>query len=95
MKALTALFTIAALATASAQHAPLPKTVKLHNKATNEPIGTATFSDNRVYFRDKNGTHYATMVVAPDGKRTLYDPSGKVLDDKVPLPAVPSSEPEE
>lgn len=82
------LFTIAALATVSAQHAPLPKTVKLHNNATKEPIGTATFSDNRIYFRDKNDKHFATVVIAPDGKRTAYDPSGNVIDGKITLPAV-------
>lgn len=58
---------------------PLPVTVKLFNKATNEPIGTATYSDSRVYFRDKDGTHYATVVVAPDGTRTTYDPHGKII----------------
>jgi hypothetical protein len=74
---LVALFTM--LTTASAQYAPLPVTVQLHNKATKEPIGTATFSDNRIYFRDKNGEHYATIEIAPDGTRTTYDPSGKVI----------------
>jgi hypothetical protein len=67
------------LTTAAAQHPPLPQTVKLHNKATKEPLGTATFSGNRIYFRDKDGAHYATIEIAPDGTRTTYDPSGKVI----------------
>ena len=73
------MFIIAMLTTASAQYPPLPQTVKLHDKATKEPLGTATFSDNRIYLRDKNGEHYATIEIAPDGTRTTYDPSGKVI----------------
>ena len=80
MKTLVALFTIAMLTTASAQYAPLPKTINLHNKATKEPLGTATLSGNRIYLRDKDGAHYATIETAPDGTRTMYDASGKVLD---------------
>ena len=68
-----ALFTLAMLTTASAQHPPLPQTVKLHNKATKEPLGTATFLDNRIYLRDKNGEHYATIEINKDGTRTMYD----------------------
>ena len=79
MKTLVALFSIAMLATASAQYPPLPATVQLHNKATNEPLGTATFSDNRIYLRDKNGEHYATIEYNADGTRTMYDASGKVI----------------
>ena len=79
MKTLVALFTITMLATASAQYPPLPATVQLHNKATNEPLGTATFSSNRIYLRDKNGKHYATIEYNADGTRTAYDPSGSVI----------------
>jgi len=79
MKALVTLFTIAMVATASAQHPPLPQTIKLHNKATKEPLGTATFSGNRIYLRDKDGEHYATIEYNADGTRTAYDPSGNVI----------------
>ena len=79
MKTLVVVFIVAMLTTASAQYAPLPKTINLHNKATKESLGTATFSDNRIYMRDKNGEHYATIEIAPDGTRTTYDPSGKVI----------------
>ena len=79
MRTLVALFTIAMLTTASAQYPPLSQTVQLHDKATKEPLGTATFSGNRIYMRDKNGEHYATIEIAPDGTRTTYDPSGKVI----------------
>ena len=79
MKTLIALFTIAMLATASAQYPPLPATVQLHSKATKEPLGTATFSGNRIYLRDKNGEHYATIVYGKDGS-TMYDANGNVLD---------------
>ena len=84
MKTLVALFSIAMLATASAQYPPLPATVQLHNKATNEPLGTATFSGNRIYLRDKDGVHYATIEIAPDGTRTTYDPSGTVIAAPTP-----------
>lgn len=70
---------LALLTTASAQHLPLPATVQLHNRATKESLGTATFSGNRIYMRDKNGEHYATIEIAPDGTRTTYDPTGKVI----------------
>jgi len=79
MKTLVAVFSIAMLATASAQYPPLPATVQLHSKATKEPLGTATFSDNRIYLRDKNGEHYATIEYNADGTRTAYDPSGNVI----------------
>lgn len=89
MRALVAVFIIAMLTTASAQYPPLPQTVKLHDKATKEPLGTATFSDNRIYLRDKNGEHYATIEIAPDGTQKMYDPSGNVLDWTVGTPARP------
>ena len=84
MKTLVALFTIAMLATAWAQYPPLPATVQLHNKATKEPLGTATFSDNRIYLRDKDGAHYATIEIAPDGTRTMFDASGKIIAAPAP-----------
>lgn len=68
----------------------IPKTIKLHNSVTKEPIGTVTVNGNTVYFRDKHGTHYATMVRNPDGTKTLYDPSGKVIKkDSLNLPEMP------
>jgi hypothetical protein len=57
----------------------IPKTIKFLNPQ-NEIVGTATVNDNTIYFRDKNGEHYATMVVAKDGTKTFYDPSGKIVD---------------
>ena len=87
MKTLVALFTITMLATASAQSPPFSATVQLHSKATKEPLGTATFSDNRIYLRDKNGEHYATIEYNADGTRTMYDASGKVMDLTIAAPA--------
>jgi len=89
MKTLVALFSIAMLATASAQYPPLPATVQLHNKATKEPIGTATFSGDRIYLRDKDGAHYATIELNKDGTQTMYDASGKVVDRTIAAPARP------
>lgn len=89
MKTLVALFTIAMLAAASAQYAPLPQTINLHNKATKEPVGTATFSGNRIYMRDKNGEHYATIEYNADGTQTMYDADGKVMDRTVATPVQP------
>jgi hypothetical protein len=46
--------------------------------------GSATVSGNRVYLRDRNGKHIATMVIAPDGSRTVYNPSGKLIETQKP-----------
>jgi hypothetical protein len=79
MKSLVALFTVAMMATAAAQTVPLPKVVHLHNNATKESLGTATISGNRIYLRNKDGEHYATIEQNPDGTRTTYDPNGNVI----------------
>lgn len=88
MNKLVIIFTLAMLSAAAAQmlslppqpRQPLPVTIKLYNKATNEPLGTATHDGNRIYMRDKDGVHYATTVINEDGSRTHYDPNGKVIN---------------
>jgi hypothetical protein len=65
-------FTLAMLLPATAQIGDLPKTGNLIDNATKEVIGTVTFSGNRAYLRDKDGT------------RTAYDDSGNVI----PMPEV-------
>jgi hypothetical protein len=55
------------------------KTVKLHDKATNEPIGTITITGNTAYLRNAAGEHLSTITVNQDGSRTVYDPSGNVI----------------
>jgi len=79
MKSFVVAFTIAMLTAASAQTPPPLKTINLYNNATKEPLGTATYSGTRIYMRDKNGEHYATIVVEPDGSNTAYDSDGKII----------------
>ena len=87
MKALIVAFVLIA-STAAAQHRE-PKTVTFYNNATKEVIATGTFWGNRVYFRNKEGVHFATVELHGDGTRTVYDPRGKKID----LPDLPSISP--
>jgi len=64
---------------ASAAAQGLPKTVPF-NDAEGKAIGTATFSLGGIYIRDLKGEPIATIARDRDGKWTLYDPHGKVLD---------------
>jgi hypothetical protein len=73
------------LATATLAQAQQPRTIKLHNNATGENIGSVTISGNTSYLRDKNGEHVATIVRNPDGSKTSFDPSGNVIES-VKLP---------
>jgi hypothetical protein len=73
---------------AQAQQFNMPKTIKLHNNATGESIGTLTISGNTAYLRDKNGEHYATIVRNADGTSTTFDPSGKIIEP-IKLPEQP------
>ena len=88
MKALIALFTLAMLATATAQPNPLAQAGQITNKK-GENIGTVTQTGNHFYLRDLKGEHFATIVIERDGTRTLYDPSGKVLDKVAGWPSTP------
>jgi hypothetical protein len=92
MKALVVAAALAAMiTTASAQFLKMPKTITFTDKATGEKVGTATFSDNHVYLRDKKGELYAQIVIEKNGKQTLLDPSGNPLDPstlKLPLPTL-------
>jgi hypothetical protein len=94
MKTLILAVMLATVTIAQAQQLNHPKTIVFTNNATGEKMGTATLSaDGRIYFRDKTGEHYATMVREPDGTKTLYDPSGKVIDiNSLNLPKLPESE---
>jgi len=56
-----------------------PITTPLTDKDGNH-IGTMTASDGRMYLRDDKGELIATIARDRDGKWTLYDPNGKVLD---------------
>jgi hypothetical protein len=85
MKALAFAFLLATLSPAAAQQLNQPRTIKLHNNATGENLGTVTITGNTAYMRNKNGEHVATIVTNPDGTKTSYDPSGKVIES-VKLP---------
>jgi hypothetical protein len=63
-------------------HFEMPRTIPWTNPARDGDVGTATFSGNRVYFRDSKGEHVSTMVVGPGGTRTMYDPHGKVIAER-------------
>ena len=80
MKPLVVLFSLALLSTAAAQPQPLSKTINLYNKATKEPIGTVTKSGNRLYYRNPQGEHVATVVINADGTRSSYDANGKPIE---------------
>jgi hypothetical protein len=88
MKTLVLALTLATATIAQAQQ--ITKTIRLFDNATKETVGTVTLSGNHAYFRDRNGEHYATQVQNPDGTKTLYDPSGKVISaESLKLPALP------
>jgi hypothetical protein len=58
-------------------------------RQTGETIGTATFSGNTLYLRKSDGELIGSVVTAPDGSRTLYDPSGNVMGKVTTVPAGP------
>jgi hypothetical protein len=85
MRPLILALLLATTTLVQAQQLNQPRTIKLHNNATGENIGTVTISGNTSYLRDKNGEHVATIVRNPDGTRTTLDPSGNIIDS-VKLP---------
>ena len=95
MKSLVALLTLAMLTSASAQsmllppsNFEIPKTITLYNKATKETFGTVTISGHRLYYRNPDGKHVATVEINKDGTRTAYDENGKIIENPA-LPALP------
>jgi len=74
----TILILIALTLPVAAQH-NMPKTVKLHDKATGAAIGTITINGANAYLRDNDGTHLQTITVETDGSRTVRDPRGNIL----------------
>jgi hypothetical protein len=42
--------------------------------------GTVTITGGRAYLRDKNGKHYATLIIDKDGTRRMVDPEGQPID---------------
>jgi hypothetical protein len=68
-----------ALMLPAAAQTPIPRIVPLLGK-DGQQIGTATFSGNRIFLRNKDNEIFAQIIVEADGTRTMYDASGKVLD---------------
>ena len=66
-------------APASAQSIKGGKTVKLHDKATGEAVGSITYNGKDAYFRDAKGEHIQTITANKDGSRTVYDPNGNII----------------
>jgi hypothetical protein len=90
MKTLILVSMLATATLAQAQQLDIPKTIRLHNNATGENIGTLTVTGNNAYLRDMAGNHIATIVRNPDGTKTTYDPNGKVIDaTSVAIPKLP------
>ena len=85
MKSLIVVLMLA-LATAASAQVPMPPTTKpgMITNSAGEIIGTATAFGNRIFLRDSKGELFATIQVDKDGTRTMYDPSGKVLDQSTP-----------
>jgi hypothetical protein len=79
MRPLLAVIILASVTAAAAAQTPMPRTVPFNDKDGNQ-IGTATFSGDKIYLRDLKGEFIATVAIAADGTRTLYDPHGKILD---------------
>ena len=76
---LVAAIVLALVMPAKAQQLNMPKTVRIHNNATGEHLGTVTVTGNTAYVRDKNGEHVLTVVQNPDGSKTTFDPHGNVV----------------
>jgi hypothetical protein len=70
---------VLALALPAAAQNRMPQTIPYKDSKTGETIGTATFSGNTLYLRKSDGELIGSVVTAPDGSRTLYDPSGNVM----------------
>jgi hypothetical protein len=79
MKTLIFAVLLATATMAQAQQLNHPKTIKLHNNANGEHLGTLTISGNTAYLRDKNGEHIATIVHNPDGTKTTFDTNGNII----------------
>jgi hypothetical protein len=46
-------------------------------------LGTATFHENKVYLRDSNGKHVATVIPSPSRDGVIYlDERGKVIEGR-------------
>ena len=53
-----------------------------YRDSTGQQIGTVTTWNNKMYIRGNDGAFIATIVSNPDGSKVMYDPSGKVLDQR-------------
>jgi hypothetical protein len=61
----------------------MPRTFPLHD-TEGKPMGTWTIFENRIVMRRDNGELIGSIILGRDGSRTLYDPSGKVLQRTEP-----------
>jgi hypothetical protein len=70
-------------ATASAQTISSEQpttTMTQYDKTTGQIMGTTTIVGGKAYLRDKNGKHYATLIIDKDGTRRMVDPEGQPID---------------
>ena len=84
-----ALMTTAAAAqTLTLPNIEIPHTVPFNDKDGNQ-IGTAAISSDGMYIRDLKGEFIASIRRDREGRLTIYDPNGKILDQlpgKAPIP---------
>lgn len=57
-----------------------PTVVTQFDKNSGAVMGTTTIVDGKAYLRDKNGAHYATLIIDKDGTRRMVDPEGQPID---------------
>jgi len=85
MKTLIAITLALMTTTAAAQSLnELPRNAPFTDKDGNK-IGTVTFSAGGIYLRDLNGELIASITRDREGRITMYDPNGKILD-QLPAP---------
>lgn len=58
----------------------MPTVVTQYDKTTGAVMGTTTIVDGKAYLRDKNGEHFATMIIDADGTRRMVDVNGNPVD---------------
>ena len=80
--AILAIIFAATTFTAAAQDPRnMPKPAPYKDKNGNT-IGTVATWQNKMYVRDLNGEPLFTIVLNQDGSTTMYDPNGKILDQR-------------
>jgi len=85
-KFLIAVLALAMMTTVAAAQTfiEMPNTVPFNDENGNQ-IGTAAISSTGIYIRDLKGEFIASIKRDREGRLTIYDPNGKILD-QLPAP---------